>query len=66
MPATSRKPIPAVIQTIAIHPDLKRDLKRAAVDSDQTVVETLHKLLCKGLNRSDLLDQVPTTSRAAS
>jgi hypothetical protein len=56
-----RRDVPKVNRTVSIHRELARALKQAALDGDTTQVAKLHEILCEGLGRPDLRDQVPTS-----
>lgn len=57
---TNRESAPtAVAFNVDIHPELRKDLRRKALDENLSAKVKLHRLLCDELGRPDLMDQVP-------
>jgi hypothetical protein len=49
---------PDGLKTIAIHPELHKILNHQAVERNQTLREALHTILCRAMNRPDLLGAI--------
>lgn len=50
--------------SILIHPDLRWGMRSAAAAERIDMKEWLHRLLCRELGRTDLLNKVPKRQRA--
>lgn len=55
----SRKRLSGTRASIAVHPTLRGALKARAAIESRTMVETLHGILCRALDRVDLIEEVP-------
>lgn len=42
-----------------VNSELRKSLKKAAIDADVTMEELLHLILCRALHREDLILQAP-------